>query len=112
MSGLGKWVAGAWVTAQNEGAGAGAVCGPNESQQKHEPRAWNCNIRLTLYLLPLPGLHSFQPFLLVRLSEHCPKRNYIVFGDEITSEQAVFFTLGHSAASPFYLFFDFTLYLL
>lgn len=63
----------------------------------------------SLCLLLLVGLHSFQPFLLVRRSQHCPRRNYIVFRDAITSEQAVFFTLGCGTASPFYVFFDFTL---
>lgn len=41
-----------------------------------------------------------------------PRRNYIVSSAEITSEQAVLFTLGCSTASSFYLSFDFISYLL
>lgn len=63
-------------------------------------------------LLWWAGARSSQPFLLVRLSKHGLRRNYIVSGAVITSEQAVLFTLGYSAASSFYLGFDFTSYLL
>ena len=49
---------------------------------------------------PSVSLPGIQPFLLVTLSELSLRRNYIVFGAAITSEQAVFFTLGHSTASP------------
>lgn len=111
MTGLGKGVAGGWVAGRMKALALALSVAQMRASRNPSPEPGPAASG-SLYLLPLPGLHSSQPFLLVRLSEHCPKRNYTVFGDAITSEQAVFFTLGHSAASPFYLFFDFTLYLL
>lgn len=75
-----------------------------------EPAHWYGAYPTLFFGWPVHG--SFQPFLLVRISEHSPRRNYIVSRAAITSEQAVLFTLRCSTASSFYLSFDFTLYLL
>ena len=85
------------VGSKSRAKAPGAVCAPNGSQKKPEPQAWTRNIKL---IVPSPstGFAGLPAFLLVRLSEHCPRRNYIVFRDSDNFEQAVFFTLGPSTA--------------
>lgn len=100
---LGRGLAGGWVQARHEAA----ICPPNGSRKESEPQAPTRALRLIVPSLSV-GFARLPAFLLVRLSEYCPRRNYTVSRASISSEQAVFFTPGPSTASPFYLFFDFT----